>query len=91
MKDTTQKSFESGFLAPDLKQSVDTVNAVNFTQVKGLVVELISNDTKFGQEGKSKHLQKLETINSPKKLQFFFYSYILAAEGKKVVKAIGHS
>jgi hypothetical protein len=76
-----QKTFESAFLDPSLRMIVDKVNAETFNEVKQLLLQKMKESSRFKKE---QHLIRLLNIQTAPKLLQFYYSYILASEGKKV-------
>ena len=76
-------SFESLFLDSGLKEKVDKVNISNLDEIKKELIEAMNESNMFKANGK--HTTVISSVKTPKRLQQVFYSYILAAEGNKVI------
>jgi len=82
--------FQSAFLEDELKVKVDSLSKKStveeFKATKDAVAKCIHDSPKFKKERKISELRKLQSISKPIDLQFYFYSYIQAAEGNKILK-----
>ena len=74
-------TFDSKFVNSELKTKIDTVTMTNFNEVKEELASFIKNNFKTGD----RDIARLQTKNSPRQLQKFFYDYILVSTGDKVI------
>jgi len=81
---------ESAFLLEEgLKEMIDHLSKKSTVEeiekVKVALAKTIRDSAQFGKKDKQKHLNQLLQLHKPADLQFFFYNYILAKKGDKVI------
>jgi hypothetical protein len=78
--------FESAFLGDEgLKDMIDNCSEETLSKCKDELAKVIKESSKFNNKSKISHLKEVMNISNPKALKFFFYNYLLAASGNKVL------